>query len=76
MELEEFYKQFTKEEVEKAKEIAKRLFPTEIFAKEYTDAQTATMACLEMARWKNEQFSNMVNGLPKVIKDLLVDLTL
>ena len=75
-ELEEYYNQFTPEEVEKAKEIAKRLFPTEIFDKEYTDAQIVTMACLEMAKWKNEQFSNTINGLPQIIKDLLVDLTI
>lgn len=78
LELEEYYNQFSKEEVEKAKELAQKYFPDNenIWARDNIEQQKTIFACLEMTEWKNEQFSNTVNGLPQIIKDLLVDLTL
>ena len=77
-ELEEYYSQFSIEEVEKAKELAQKYFPDNenIWARENIEQQKTIFACLEMAKWKNEQFSNTVNGLPQIIKDLLVSLTI
>jgi hypothetical protein len=56
-ELEEYYNQFSKEEVEKAKELAQKYFPDSesIWARENIEQQKTIFACLEIAKWKEQQ---------------------
>lgn len=54
---EEYYSQFGKEELEKAKELGEQYFPNSenIFARENIEQQKIIFACLEMEKWKEQQ---------------------
>ena len=55
--LEEYYSRFSKEELEKAKELGKKYFPNSenIWARENVEQQKTIFACLEMAEWMNNK---------------------
>lgn len=59
--LEEYYSRFSKEELEKAKELGKKYFPNSenIWARETylknIEQQKTIIACLEMAEWMNNK---------------------
>lgn len=61
-ELEEYYSRFSKEELEKAKELGKKYFPNSknIWARETylknIEQQKTIFACLEMAEWMDDRF--------------------
>lgn len=56
-ELEEYYSRFSKEELEKAKELGQKYFPNSenILARENVEQQKTIFACLEMAEWMNNK---------------------
>lgn len=58
MTLEEYYSRFSKEELEKAKELGQKYFPNSenIWARENIEQQRTIIACLEMAEWMNDKF--------------------
>lgn len=70
---EEYYSRFSKEELQKAKELAQKYFPDNesIWARDNIEQQKTTFACLEMAEWLDNQFKDLLNGLPEPIKNLL-----
>lgn len=71
--LEEYYSRFSKEELEKAKELGQKYFPNSenIWARENVEQQKTIFACLEMAEWMDNQFKDLLNSLPEPIKNLL-----
>lgn len=75
--LEEYYSRFSKEELEKAKELGQKYFPNSgnIWARDCiiknVEQQKTIFACLEMSEWMDNQFKDLLNSLPEPIKNLL-----